>query len=240
MRWIATGWNIPLLDQADRAVAAHFFNTPASFGTGPRPARNPVPDGYAATPTLRYASYAQFASDIADGAIGYPYPAVLYDPEDWSQTPLDERQDPATYLALFARLGHARGFYVIAAPARDLGNAGGPVCPKRAGETLDQWYIRAGVAGTAAACADAIVIQSQVHTTNLPAYQSFVSTAKQQALAANPAATVLAEVSTNCGDPGQMAAAARSVRVDGFYVSMTASAISRGCAFFQEMLTAGY
>lgn len=130
MRWVATGWNIHLLSQADRATAAHFFNKPASFGTGHRPARNPVPDGCAATPALRYAAYAQFAADIADRAITGPYPAVLYDPEDWAQA--------------------------------------------------------------------------------------------------------------NHGDPGQMAAAARSVDVDGFYVSMTSAAISHARAFFKEMLAAGY
>ncbi len=240
MRWIATGWNIHLLSQADRATAAHFFDTPASFGTGPRPARNPVPDGYAATPALRYASYAQFASDIADGAITHPYPAVLYDPEDWPQTPASERRDPAAYMTMFARLAHAHGFYVIQAPARDLGNVGDAVCAKRPGETLDQWYIRHSVAGTAAACSDAIVIQSQVRATDLGAYQWLVSSAKEQALAANSNVTVLAEVSTNYGAPGQMTAAAQSVQVDGFYVSMTSAAIPRASTFFTAMLAAGY
>jgi hypothetical protein len=239
VRWIATGWNIHLLGQADRATAAHFFDTPASFGTGPRPARNPVPGGYAATPTLRYASYAQFAADIAAGAISYPYPAVLYDPEDWPQTPPSERRDPAAHMTMFARLAHAHGFYVIQAPDLDLGNAGDAACAKRQGETLDQWYIRHRIAGTAAACADAVVIQSQVRTTDLSAYQWLVSTAREHALAANPGVTVLAELSTNYGDPGQMAAAARSVEVDGFYVTMTSPAIPRANAFFKEMLAAG-
>jgi hypothetical protein len=240
VRWIATGWNIHLLGQADQAAAAHFFDTPSSFGTGHRPERNPVLDGYAATPALRYASYAQFAADISGGAITCPYPAVLYDPENWDQTPPDERRDPAAYMAMFARLAHAHGFYVIAAPARDLGNVADAVCAKQPGETLDQWYVRHGIAGTAAACCDAVVIQSQVRTTDVAAYQWLVSSAREQALAANGSVTVLAEVSTNYGAPGQMAAAARSVQVDGFYVAMTSAAISNAGAFFQEMLAAGY
>lgn len=240
MIWIATGWTVHLLDQADRTTATRFFDTSASFGTGPHPGRNPVRNGYAATPTLRYASYAQAASDIADGALTYPYLAVLYDPEGWAQTPLEERRDPVIYMAKFARLAHAHGFYVISAPARDLGNVSDSAWPRQRGETLDQWYIRCGIAGAAAAYSNAIVIQSQAHTTNLPAYHHLVSTAKQQALATNTAVTVLAEISTNYGDPGQMVTAARSVQVDGFYVSVTSSAISQASAFFKEMLTTGY
>lgn len=240
MRWIATGWNIHLLHQADRAVAGHFFDTPHSFGTGPRPAANPVLDGYAATPTLRYASYAAFAADITDGAITHPYPAVLYDPEDWPHTPPEERRDPAAAMRLFARLAHNHGFYVIATPARDLGNVGRAARPKQRGETLDQWYLRCGIASSAAACCDAIVIQSQVQTANVPAYRRLVAGASQQAATANPAVTVLAEVSTNHGDPGQMAAAAKSVQVDGFYVSMTSAAVPQAREFFQQMRAAGY
>lgn len=239
MRWVATGWNIHLLNKADPAMAAHFFDTPDSFGTGPRPEANPVLDGYAATPTLRYASYARFASDIADGAITGSHTAVLYDPEDWPQTPPEERRDPVTYMRLFARMAHAHGFYVIETPARDLGNVSRAVCPKQRGETLDEWYLRCRIAGSAAACSDAIVIQSQVHTTNLGAYRRLVSRARHQALAANPAALVLAEVSTNYGDPGQMAAAARSVEVDGFYVSMSSSAVPHARGFFTEMRSIG-
>ena len=35
--------------------------------------------GYATTPVLNYTSYAQFSSDIASGAIKYPYKWVMYD-----------------------------------------------------------------------------------------------------------------------------------------------------------------
>jgi hypothetical protein len=238
MRWIATGWNIHLLNEADPATARYFFDTPDSFGTGPRPAANPVLDGYAATPTLRYASYAEFAADIAGGAITHPYPAVLYDPENWPQTPAEERRDPAAAMRRFARLAHQHGFYVIAAPARDLGNVSRAARPKQRGETLDQWYLRCGIAGSAAAWSDAIVIQSQVRTTDVPAYRRLVMAARQHAAAANPSVTVLAEVSTNYGDPGQLAAAARSVRVDGFYVSMTSSAVPQAGEFLREMRTA--
>lgn len=240
MRWIATGWNIHLLNKADPETAAYFFNTPASFGIGYRPADNPVLDGFAATPTLRYASYAQFASDIAHGAIISPYTAVLYDPEDWPQTPPDERRDPVTYMRLFARLAHAHGFYVIETPARDLGNVSRTSCPKQRGESLDQWYLRCGLAGSAAACSDAVVIQSQVHTTNLDAYRWLVSRARQQALTPNPYAVILAEVSTNYGSPAQMAAAVQSAEIDGFYVSMTSSKISQAREFLKRILTAGY
>jgi hypothetical protein len=140
----------------------------------------------------------------------------------------------------FAQLAHAHGFYVIEAPARDLGNVVDSVCPKRRGETLDQWYIRCGAAGAAAAYSDAVVIQSQVRATDLFTYRWLVSTAKKQALAASSTATVLAALSTNYGTPVQMAAAARAVDAEGFYVTVTSSAIPQACAFFREILAAGY
>jgi hypothetical protein len=50
--WIATGWNIHLADQSDAATAKHFFNTPSSFGTGPKASVNPVTNGFAANAVL--------------------------------------------------------------------------------------------------------------------------------------------------------------------------------------------
>src|SRR5438270_143326 len=85
--WIATGWNIHLANQLDPAAAGHFFNTSGSFGTGPKASSNPVIDGFAANAVLVYDSYAQFSADLQSGAISPSYAWVLYDPEEWLQTP---------------------------------------------------------------------------------------------------------------------------------------------------------
>ena len=240
--WIATGWNIHLADKLDPATTRHFFDTPSSFGTGPTASSDPITKGFATNAVLVFDSYAQFASDIHDGSIGPDYKWVLYDPEEWSQTPLAEQLDPVKYLTKFGQLAHAHGYKVIEAPGRDLGNVAraGSACPELPGENLDQWYVHCDIAGAAAAASDVYVLQDQVNTTNLTAYDALFSSARQQALAASPRAVVDAELSTNYGTASQMAAAARSVSADGFYVSITGPAISQAGQFFRLMRSAGY
>lgn len=240
--WIATGWNIHLAGQIDPATTRHFFNTPSSFGTGPTASSDPVTDGYAANAVLVYDSYARFASDIQSGDIGPNYKWVLYDPEEWPQTPVGEQLNPVKYLTQFGQLAHAHGYKVIEAPGRDLGNVAGSgsACPKLPSEDLNQWYVRCDIAGAAAAACDVYVLQDQVNTTNLAAYDSLFASARQQALAANPQAVVDAELSTNYGTASQMAAAAKSVSADGFYVSITHPAIGQADQFFRMMRAAGY
>ncbi len=238
--WIATGWNIHVLSQADPATAGHFFDAPSSYGVGANLTASRVQAGFAATPVLQYTSYAQFASDVQAGAITYPYHWILYDPEDWLQTPLNEQQDPGTYLRLFAQLAHASGYQVIEAPARNLGFAAGSVCPKLSTETLDQWYVRCNVAGMAASYSDIYLLQDEVNTTNLNEYDWLFSQAQAQALAANPLIAVDSEVTTNFGTAEQMIAAAQSVNADGFYVGIPDGAVDEATQFFQNMQAAGY
>lgn len=238
--WIGVGWNIHLSDQADPATTSHFFNKSGSFGTGPNPAADPVQDNYSSNAALVYQSYAQFASDIASKAITYPYRWVMYDPEEWQNTPLDEQQDPVKYLGLFGQLAHARGYRVIETPARDLGNVAGSVIPRQPREALNQWYLRAGLARAAAAASDVYVVQDQVNTTSLADYTALFNGARHQALAAKPGATVDAEVSTNYGTASDMVAAARSVRANGYYVSTTSAGVGQATQFLRQMRSAGY
>jgi hypothetical protein len=238
--WIATGWNIHLLTQASPATAAHFFNLPSSYGVGASLTVSPVPAGFSTTPVLQYTSYKQFASDVQSGAITYPYHWVLYDPEDWSQTPPNEQQDPGTYLRLFGQLAHAHGYRVIEAPARNLGLVAGSACPKLSTETLDQWYVRCNVAGMAAAYSDVYLLQDEANTANLNEYAWLNSQARAQALTANPVIIMDSEVSTNFGTAAQMTAAAQSVNADGFYVGIPDGAINQAIQFLQNMQAAGY
>jgi hypothetical protein len=239
--WIGTGWNVHLAYQADPATASHFFSAATSFGTGPSSTASPVTDSLSASATLYYSSYAQFSADLSSGAITYPYKWVMYDPEGWANTPLAEQQNPVRYLGLFASLAHSKGYKVIETPARDLGNVA-TVCPLNTatGENLDQWYIRCKIAAAAAA-ADVYVLQDQVNTTSITEYQWLFTQARAQALAANSAVKVDAEISTNYGTADQMAAAAQSVpTASGFYLSTTTAAITQTTQFLQKMQTAGY
>jgi hypothetical protein len=238
--WIMTGWNVHQIDQADPATASHFFNTAGSYGTGPNVGGNPVMDGFATSGVLIYTSYAQFASDLAGHAIAPSYQWVLYDPEMWSQTPVNEQQNPAQYLQLFGQLAHANGYKVIEVPARSLGLVPGSACPQQPGDNLDRWFARCNIAGAAAASSDVFVLQDQVNTTNLSEFDYLYNTARSQALAANPQVVVDAELSTNYGTADQMAAAARSIGADGYYLSATTPSIGQADQFLQEMQAAGY
>src|SRR6266704_2969292 len=124
--WVMTGWGIHHTNQMDPATTSHFFNTNTSYGTGPNSTGNPISDGYSTNAVLTYTSYAQFASDLQNKAISPNYKWVLYDPEMWSQTPVNEQQNPALYLKLFGQLAHANGYKVAEVPARDLAPGPGP------------------------------------------------------------------------------------------------------------------
>jgi hypothetical protein len=240
--WIAAAWSIRDVYQVSPATANHFFNRPSSYLTGPQ-TKGLALDGLKASPALWFGSYAAFASDLRTGAIKYPYHWLYYDPEDWSFTPLDEQQNPRRYMRMFAKLAHEHGYKVIEAPARDLGNVTGSICPKQTGETLDQWYINCDVAGWAAHYSDIYEVQDQANTTNVSEYDWLFSNAEPQAVAANPDIVVDCGLSTNKGTPAQMAAAAESVTPDGFYVTIVSGAsasIHAATQFFQDMKAAGY
>jgi hypothetical protein len=235
------------ISKADPSLADHFFNTPLAYANSSAAAQNKTPPGYAAIPTLRYASYADFAADIAQGRTDPAIRAVYYDPEHWSETPQREQQDPYTYLRLFAALGHAHGYVVITSPARDLMGVPGGVCVARSGEEYDKAYIRCDIAGAAARYADVSKIQAQARETEVPAYRGLVATTAQQARAANPSVLFLSNLSTSVTTvtADQLFAAAQSVRgiVDGHYLTIQASdagQLNTAVEFFRRMQAAGY
>jgi hypothetical protein len=237
--WMMTASNIQSLSQTDSATASHFFNTSTAYGAGASLVKTPVQAGYATTPVLDYTSYAQFSSDIASGAITYPYKWVMYDPEDWAQTPVSEQQDPVKYMKLFGQLAHAHSLKVIEAPAMDLCSVSGTNYPRLSGETCSQWYDRINIAGAAATDGDIYVLQDESNTTNLSQYDSLYASSAAQAQAANSSVKVYSELSTANGTAAQMTAAAESVSPDGFYVAAP-GATAQADQFFQNLEAAGY
>jgi hypothetical protein len=238
--WLMTAGNIQSLSKQDPATAAHFFNTPSSYGAGASLVRTPVQAGYATTPVLNYTSYAQFSSDIASGAIKYGYEWVMYDPEKWAQTPLAEQQSPNWYMKQFGQLAHANGLQVIHAPGLSLAYVTDThQSPRQPGETCSHWFTRVGTPGTAATYGDIFLLQNESNMDNLTEYMSLYKTAAAQARGANSQVKVYSEVSTANGTPDQMTAAALSVSPDGFYVAAP-DAIPQAGQFFQNMRAAGY
>jgi hypothetical protein len=163
----------------------------------------------------------------------------MYDPEDWNRTPLGEQQDPVKYMTLFGQLAHAHRLKVIMAPGMSLGYVGGSVITRPRSESIAAWYVRVKLARAAAANSDIYDLQSESQTGNLTGYDWLFHHAAAQARAANPRVQVFAEVSTVNGSAGQMAAAARSISPDGFYVAAP-GAIGQADQFFQRMKAAGY
>jgi hypothetical protein len=237
--WIMTAGNVQSMSLQDASMAAHFFNTPASYGAGASLVKTPVQARYDTTPVLSYTSYARFSSDIRSGAIRYRYKWVMYDPENWSATPVGERQNPVKYMTLFGQLAHAHGLKVIQAPALDLGTVPGSVLPRHRGESVNQWEVRVDIAGAAAASGDIFLLQDESNTTVKGQYAPLFNTTESQARAANSKVLVFSEVSTVNGSAAQMATAAKSVRPDGFYVA-AAGKIAQTLQFFRLMRTAGY
>ena len=237
--WIMTAGNVQSLRAADASTASYFFNTPVAYGAGASLVKTPVQARYSTTPVLSYTSYARFSSDVRNGAIRYPYKWVMYDPENWSATPVGERQAPVKYMALFGQLAHAHGLKVIQAPALDLGTVTGSVLPRHRGESVNQWFVRVNIGGAAAAAGDIYLLQNESNTTVKGQYAPMFNTTESQARAANSNVLVFSEVSTVNGAAAQMATAARSISPDGFYVA-AAGKIAQTLQFFRLMRTAGY
>ena len=237
--WSMTAGNVQSMSAVDAGTTSYFFNTSTAYGAGASLVKTPVQRRYATTPVLAYTSYARFSSDIRSGAIRYPYKWVMYDPENWSATPAGERQAPVKYMALFGQLAHAHGLKVIQAPALDLGTVPGSVLPRHRGESVNQWYVRVNIAGAAAASGDIYLLQDESNTTVKGQYAPLFNTTGNQARAANSRVLVFSEVSTVNGTAAQMAAAAKSIHPDGFYVA-AAGRIAQTLQFFRLMRTAGY
>ena len=232
--WLMGAGTLAGINAANPALTAQVLNTPATYGAGSSLSGNPIQPGLAATPVLGYTSYAQFASDIQNSQISYPYQWVMYDPEEWAQTPLNEQQNPARYMTLFGQLAHAHGLKVIMAPAMDLGYVAGAATPRLPGETIVHWYIRANIAGAAATAGDIVNIQGESETTNLQQYDTLFNTAATQARATNPAVQMFAEVSTVNGTLAQMTAAAQSITPNGYYIAAP-GATAEAAQFVQNM-----
>ena len=237
--WSMTAGNVQSLSGVDASVTSYFFNTATAYGAGASLVKTPIQAHYATTPVLSYTSEAQFASDISSGAITYPYKWVMYDPENWDATPVNEQQDPVKYMTLFGQLAHANGLKVIQAPALDLATVTGSVLPRLAGESADSWFLRVNIAGKAAAAGDIFQLQDESNTTAGGQYSYMFNTAEGQAQAANANVKVFSEVSTVNGTAAQMATAAQSISPDGYYVA-AAGNIPQTDQFFQLMKAAGY
>jgi len=176
----ALGLLNPLMPQAE---LNHFFNQPGTFELG---AGDLMPF---ATQTNVFRDYNAEVAALQNG-VGTGVGAVLYDPEHWQFTPLEQQKQPALYEGLAAQRAHAASLMAIESPALDLLANSGAKGP------LWRQYLENDYAGEAAANADVVEIQAQSLELNPQQYMTFVEEAVAQARAANPSVDVIAGLST--------------------------------------------
>jgi hypothetical protein len=244
--WIATGTTVKTLHAVDPSTTARVFDQPSAYVTGNEDGtQNQVPAGWSAVPTLKYESYARFRADVLNGRISPAIRSVVYDPENWTATPLEERQDPYRWMRRFFELAKSQGYHVQQAPSRDLMQVPGAVCRKRTGETLSAAFLRCNVAGRAAPYADLLHLQAQVLARDPAVYRWFVSANRDQVLAANPAVVFTSNLSTSPYDwvatPPMLLSAWSSVTdlTHGHYFSMNREDVAIAAEFFAMLPTVG-
>jgi hypothetical protein len=244
--WIAAGNTVKTLHVVDPSSTARVFDQPSAYVTGNEDGtQNQVPAGWSAVPTLKYESYARFRADVLDGRISPAIRSVIYDPENWTATPLEERHDPYRWMRRFYELAKPRGYHVQQAPSRDLMQVPGAVCRKRTGETLSVAFLRCNVAGRAAPYADLLHIQAQVLERDPAVYRWFVSANRDLALAANPTVVITSNLSTSPYDyvatPLMLLDGWSSVTdlAQGHYFSMNRDDVAIGAEFFRMLTAAG-
>jgi len=239
LRWIIEQENLARLAAAAPDLACQLLAAPQPIVVR-GPSGGPVPHGV--RPAELYTSYAKFSEQVSRAALPAGARAVIYDPESWAATPPEERHDPMRYLALFAALARANGYQPILAPGRDLTLTPGGRCAKRPGERVGEAYVRCGIP-RAAEHAAIFVIQAAPQELDLPGLRRLVEASSRQARYANPAAVLIATISTAPGgvqaDPAAMARAAWTMLpfVHGFMLNMTAATTLSAAAFLRALPT---
>src|ERR671918_305444 len=87
--WMTATGSINAIAAVDRGVAGRVFGSIDAIALGGWPG---------ATHGRAWASYETFAQDVRSHAIPDGVTLVMYDPEAWDKTPLDERLDPVRYI----------------------------------------------------------------------------------------------------------------------------------------------
>ena len=215
-RWVVVTGTIRAIAEIDPDVASGVFRTTETVALGGWPG---------ATNGRAWGSSARFAADVASGAVPDDVRVVMYDPEAWDRTPLDERLDPVGAIAAFGTLARTKGYSVIVTPHANLVEVSGSPHAPRDDESREDAYLRAGIIEAAAANADVVETQAQRMQRDPRAYRAFVADTARVARSVNPNVEVLSGLSTHPGYPAtaeMLTNAWRSVRdvVDGHYLSL--------------------
>jgi hypothetical protein len=214
--WMTAAGSIGAIAALDGGLAKRVFGSVDAIALGGWPG---------ATSGRAWASYERFASDVRSGAIADDVTVVMYDPEAWEKTPLDERLEPLRYIESFCALARAQGYAVAVTPHPNLVSVPGSAHLPRNGEAREDAYLRSGIVEVSAANADVYETQAQRLQREPAAYRAFVLQTANRARAANGSVRVLSGLSTHPGYPAtsdMLDTAWRSVDdvVDGHYLSL--------------------
>jgi hypothetical protein len=243
--WFTNPLSLPTLSAATPTLAEKFFNRPDSYEW-----LGYVPEGWSTSPYVNYGSYAQFKADI-DGGTAPAVDLLMYDPEQWWRTPVEEQKRPRFYMREFGQLAHANGYRVVNAPAMNLLTVRGADCVERSGEDLWAAYMRCRFPEHAAKKADGYDIQTQrweceaslwpsrnprASPSLVQTYKSRVAAAADQARTANAGIEVYSGLSTGwCAPTGSdLYAAWAAVRdvVAGHFIHMEEPNVLAAVDFF--------
>jgi hypothetical protein len=212
--WIGTRTTAANLASLDAPTTSTFLGGSTSFGLG----------GWgSAAPAVAWASEARFADDLLHGRIPADVRVVMYDPEAWGATPVNEQMDPARAMQRFESLARTHGYVVVITPHPSLVTVAGAACAAGPGEAIERAFLRCRIEAEAARYADVVEVQAQYLEAEPEAYRSFVSAAARQARGANPGVLVISGLSTTYAqDPSTLYTAWRSVlgTVDGHYLNV--------------------
>jgi hypothetical protein len=192
--WVISGEDLAALRVGNAGLARRFFDNSETFVAGSPGLQDAVPRGYRSIPTVTYSSLHKFEADIHRGTIDPRIAAVIYDPEDWAQTPASERIAPVAAMHRFTQLTARWGYGPILAPGRDLALSGGS-CEKRQGERLDQAFLRCGLT-SGAEDAEMFVVQAAPVELSLDHLHALLRGSRRQLDRRDPEVQVLASLST--------------------------------------------
>src|ERR671911_1651205 len=214
--WMTATGSINAIAAADRGVADRVFGSTDAIALGGWPG---------ATHGRAWASYETFAHDVRSGAIPDEITLVMYDPEAWDKTPLQERLEPVRCIEEFGALARANGFSVAVTPHPNLVRVPGSRHAQQPGESREEAYLRSGIVEICAAYSDLYETQAQRLQNEPDVYRAFVLETALLARSVNANVRVLSGLSTHPGYPAHaemLEAAWSSVRdvVDGHYLSL--------------------
>jgi hypothetical protein len=169
-----------------------------------KPGQKPVAD-VPARPVIIFTSATALKQAVTSGQIPAGTYGVMYDPEAWKFTPVDEQRDPVSAAASAASVAHAHGLRFIVSPALNLTTV---LAPGGGGQRWRQ-FLNLSLAAQFAQVADIVEFQAQSLERDATTYATFVREATAQATAAKPGVMVVAGLSTN--PPGDVVSSANLV-----------------------------